>query len=59
MSWGKLYGNLARSSVERLDEELVIPSGPDQKFPAARLSSTGVLAILSTDKNLSKSIETL
>ena len=29
MAWGKLCGKVARSSVERLDEELVIPSGLD------------------------------
>ena len=56
MTWGKLCGDLTHSSVERVDEELVIPSALDQKHQAARLCSTGSLAILSPDQKISKTL---
>ena len=56
MTWGKLCGDPTHSSVERVDEELVIPSGLDQKHQAARPCSTGTLAILSPDPNISKDL---
>ena len=59
MSWGKLCGKVARSSVERLEEELVIPSGLDQKNQATRLCSTDFLVILSPDQKSYKSIKNI
>ena len=59
MTWGKLCGDLMHSSVERVDEELVIPSGLDQKYQATRLCSTGSLVILSPVQNISKALQRL